>query len=59
MFKNQIWISEPAYYADTLKYMNEINIKLLGENQLTFETLSHFQSFAIKLKLLRSYIEIK
>lgn len=57
MLENQIWISELAFCVDILKYINEINIKLQGKNQLIPNMWSHIKSFEIKLKLLRSHIE--
>jgi len=40
-----------------LKYINEINIKLQGKNQLIPDMWFYDKSFEIKLKLLRSHIE--
>lgn len=40
-----------------MKYINEINIKLQGKNQLIPDMWSHIKSFEIKLKLLKSHIE--
>jgi hypothetical protein len=57
MLENKTWISELAFCVDILKYINEINIKLQGKNQLISDMWLHIKSFEIKLKLLRSHIE--
>lgn len=57
MLENLTWISELAFCVDILKYINEINIKLQGKNQLISDMYFHIKSFEIKLKLLKSHIE--
>lgn len=55
MLKNQIWISEPAFLVDLLKYMNKLNLKLQGKNQFIRDVWFHIQSFEIKFTLTVSY----
>jgi len=57
MLENQTWISELAFCVDILKYINEINIKLQGKNQLIPDMWFHIKSFEMKLKLLQTHIE--
>lgn len=57
MYKNQICISEQAFFVDILMFINEINIKIQDKNLIIPDMWSRIKSFETKLKLLQFHIE--
>jgi len=45
------WIAELQFFADFTQYLNELNIKLQGDNKIITCILDMIQAFQVKLKI--------
>lgn len=51
--QNSVWLWKLAFYTDLTHLMNELNIKLQGEDQLLSDMFVHIKAFRQKLNLFK------
>ncbi|UYV78542.1 hypothetical protein LAZ67_16001943 [Cordylochernes scorpioides] len=57
--QNNAWLWKLAFYVDLTKHVNELNLRLQGENQHLPDLYTNIKSFRIKLILFQSQLRSK
>ena len=57
--KENQWHLDLCFLADITKKLNDLNIKLQGEEKLITDCYNDFQAFMTKLKLYHSQLKLK
>ncbi|UYV73035.1 EPM2AIP1, partial [Cordylochernes scorpioides] len=57
--QNNAWLWKLAFYVDLTKHVNELNLRLQGENQHLPDLYTNIKSFRMKLILFQSQIRSK
>jgi hypothetical protein len=57
--QNSEWLWKLAFYVDLTKHMNELNLRLQGENQLLPDLYTNIKSFRQKIILFQSQLRKK
>ncbi|UYV72726.1 EPM2AIP1 [Cordylochernes scorpioides] len=57
--QNNAWLWKLAFYVDLTKYVNELNLRLQGENQHLPDLYTNIKSFRMKLILFQSQLRSK
>ncbi|CAL1278657.1 unnamed protein product [Larinioides sclopetarius] len=57
--QNNAWLWKLAFYVDLTKHVNELNLRLQGENQHLPDLYTNIKSFRKKLKLFQSQLRSK
>ncbi|UYV82063.1 EPM2AIP1 [Cordylochernes scorpioides] len=58
-FQNNAWLWKLAFYVDLTKHVNELNLRLQGENQHLPDLYTNIKSFRMKLILFQSQLRSK
>ena len=57
ILSNPEWINDLAFLVDITRYLNELNTKLQGKDQLITDLFSHINAFKVKLLLFKNHLK--